>query len=76
MKLKIGRNTNRCLITVDVDKSDLFEVMKGLLNEGLVEIRGIEDAPTLRLEELVAVRQLATQSDGPARIPFHDRPTD
>jgi hypothetical protein len=50
MELKIGSNPDRCLITVAADKADLFEVMKGLLDNGLVEICGIEDAPTLSVE--------------------------
>jgi hypothetical protein len=35
-ELKIGKSPDRCLITVAADKVDLFEVLKGLLDEGLI----------------------------------------
>ena len=47
MELKMGKDPDRCLITVAVDKDNLFEVMKILIDEGLVQICGIEEAPTI-----------------------------
>lgn len=57
MELKIGSNPDKCLITVAADKADLFEVMKGLLDNGLVEICGIEEAPTLSIEAQPVLRR-------------------
>jgi len=57
MELKIGSNPDKCLITVAADKADLFEVMKGLLDNGLVEICGIEEAPTLSIEAQTVLRR-------------------
>jgi hypothetical protein len=58
MDMKIGKDPDRCLITVAVDKADLFEVMKGLLNKGLAQICAIEEAPTISVEEQPALRRL------------------
>ncbi len=51
MELKIARNPDRSLITVAADKADLFEILKGLIDDGLVQICDIEKAPTLSVEE-------------------------
>ena len=59
MELNIGKDPDRCLITVAVDKAGLFEVMKILLDEGPVQICGIEEPPTtiLCVEEQPALRR-------------------
>jgi hypothetical protein len=52
MNLKIEKNPRRCHMTVAVDKADLFDVLQNLLNIGQVQICGIEEAPTITVEEM------------------------
>jgi hypothetical protein len=51
MQLKIGSDPNRCLVTIAVDKDDLFEVMRAVLSDGLAQVCGIEEAPTVFVEK-------------------------
>jgi hypothetical protein len=58
MNMKIDKDPDRCLVTLTLDKADLFEVTKGVLNLGLAQICTIEEAPTLSVEEQPALRRL------------------
>ena len=72
MELNIGKDPDRCLITVAVDKADLFEVMKILLDEGPVQICGIEEAPppysVLKSNLFCVGLSCANPNDGRAKL--------